>query len=95
VPTDDPAQYVWILMKSEGLQNADPADTATLTHYGILYAPGIGEELIDESVGDSTLTTYLYLPSGIAYRRIKHFSGYNVTFGLAGFSLTARVALDY
>jgi hypothetical protein len=53
-------------------------------------APGIGKMwcspllaggCVDESLADSTLTTWV--ANGAVARRIKHFSGYNVTFGFA------------
>jgi hypothetical protein len=57
-------------------------------------APGVGKKAtilwcspllpagcVDESLTDSTLTTWV--ANGAVARRIKHFSGYNVTFGFA------------
>ncbi|AHG87937.1 hypothetical protein J421_0400 [Gemmatirosa kalamazoonensis] len=43
-------------------------------------SPLLATGCIDESVDDPTLTTYV--TSGKVARRIKHFSGYNVVFGL-------------
>jgi hypothetical protein len=45
----------------------------------ILWSPAIGVPGIDESLEDPSLRTYVL--GGYAYRRIKHFSGYNVTSG--------------
>jgi len=45
----------------------------------ILWSPAIGIPGIDESLEDPTQRTYV--AGGYAYRRIKHFSGYNVTSG--------------
>ena len=76
VPTDNPEQYVWILMKSS------VAETADLRTMSILWSPAIGEESVNEAATDSTLRTYVWRAGGIAFRRIKHFSVYNVHDGI-------------
>jgi len=78
VPTENADNYVWILMKS------DVAATAELSAMSILWAPAIGEEGINEAISDSTLRTYVWRTGGIVFRRIKHFSGYNVPDGVEG-----------
>lgn len=45
--------------------------------YLIAYC-GEGGECVDESLGDPTLATHRNLASGVIWRRIKHFSSYNV-----------------
>ena len=87
VPTDDPARYVWVLMGSDALRGADPADTAALKAFGIAYAPAIGAEPVDEALGDATLKSYLYLAGGVAFRRIMHFSGDNLSTFTDGASM--------
>ena len=47
----------------------------------IKYCPTLGADCIDESLTDASLKTYTSPTTGYVYRRIKHFSGYNVTFG--------------
>ena len=51
------------------------AESTTLT---ILWSPYIGAPGIDESVEDRSLRTFEHKPTGFVFRRIKHFSGYNV-----------------
>ena len=69
-----PYEWVWIYMRT------DAAVSNPLL--SILWSPAIGVPGIDESLEDPTLRTFVN-PSGYAYRRIKHFSGYNVTAGRA------------
>jgi hypothetical protein len=56
----------------------------------ILWSPAIGVPGIDESLEDPSLRTYVSPWSGYAYRRIKHFSGYNVTSGRSATTDDAR-----
>ena len=46
----------------------------------ILYCSSNGS-CIDESIDDPSLATRFDLPNGFVYRKIKHFSGYNITAG--------------
>jgi hypothetical protein len=48
---------------------------------------------IDESVEDSSLRTYVS-HTGYAYRRIKHFSGYNLTAGRAEQAESREIAAE-
>jgi hypothetical protein len=47
----------------------------------ILWSPAIGVPGIDESLLDETLKTKWDKKRGGVYRRIEHFSGYNVWSG--------------
>lgn len=76
VPTENADNYVWILMKSNA------AATADLGAMSILWAPAIGADGINEAASDSTLRTYVWRTGGVVFRRIKHFSGYNVPDGV-------------
>jgi hypothetical protein len=67
-------EWVWIYMHTD-------AATSPWSALTILWSPAIGIPGIDESLEDPTLRTYVSPWSGFAYRRIKHFSGYNVTSG--------------
>jgi hypothetical protein len=67
-------QWVWIYMRTDAATMPDPS-------LNILWSPAIGVPGIDESINDPTLRTFASPWSGYAYRRIKHFSGYNVTSG--------------
>jgi hypothetical protein len=71
VPTDDPNQYAWIMLHNNSAEN-----TADPSAYPIMWISDDGTA-IDESLTDPSLATYLYIPGGIAFRRIKHFSAYN------------------
>jgi hypothetical protein len=57
---------------------------SALTHLGILYSADIGRESIDEAtvLRDASLITNVDLVTGRVWRRIKHFSGYNIASGL-------------
>ena len=48
--------------------------------YGILYRPTGSRTWIDESQDDRTLTAWR-APGNVIARRLKHFSGYNVSLG--------------
>ena len=93
VPTTDPSQYVMIYMRSK---DAAHANEFNKRRFGILYMPAIGELGISEAEDDPTLITYVSPSRGIVYRRIKHFSGYNVRDRLNDIStLESDVTLVY
>lgn len=56
--------------------------------FSILYCPD-GGACYDESETDSTLVTYRDPHNGNFYRRIRHFSGYNIASGRAAVSRPA------
>jgi hypothetical protein len=87
VPTEDSENFVWIMMKS------DVAATAPLSAMSVLWAPSIGAEGVNEAATDSTLRTYVWRAGGIAFRRIKHFSGYNIADGVISDADTVIEAL--
>ena len=68
------SEWVWIYMRTDAAVLPDRSLT-------ILWSPKIGEPGIDESLQDATQRTFVSPWSSYAYRRIKHFSGYNVTAG--------------
>lgn len=70
VPSNDASKWVWMIMYAPG-----SATATDLNQYNIYYAPTIGGALIDETLTDPTLRTYVGT-SGLSMRRIKHFSGY-------------------
>jgi hypothetical protein len=72
-PSSNPFQWVWMYMRTEAVERGE-----SLT---ILWSPEFGLPGIDESLTDPTLRTYVNPWLDVAYRRIKHFSGYNVTAG--------------
>jgi hypothetical protein len=75
-PSRRPVEWVWIYMHTDAAVVRDHS-------LQILWSPAIGVPGIDESVDDPTQRTFVSPWSGYAYRRIKHFSGYNVTSGRA------------
>ena len=73
-PSRNASDWVWIYMRTPAAVTSDPS-------LSILWSPAIGVPGIDESLDDPTLRTYTTPQGAYAYRRIKHFSGYNVTAG--------------
>jgi hypothetical protein len=56
---------------------------STLSFFGMYYAPTFGADVVTDAGSDPSLVTHISLTTGLVWRRIKHFSGYNVTSGLA------------
>jgi hypothetical protein len=73
-PSKRESDWVWIYMRVGAAGHLDES-------LSILWSPAIGVPGIDESLDDPMLRTFV--KGGYAYRRIKHFSGYNVTSGRA------------
>jgi hypothetical protein len=48
---------------------------------GIVYCADLASSCVDESVADPSLVTYRDPLNGNYYRRVKHFSGYNIASG--------------
>jgi len=69
-PTSDPLKSVYLFMREPSLD---------LRKYAILWE-GPGGEWINESVTDPTLRAFRVSGLWVA-RRVKHFSGYNVSLG--------------
>ena len=91
VPSDDPNQSVWVLMKL----NSD-ATEGNYRSFGIRWAPQflVSEGQVDESLQDPSLRTYIDLQRDVVFRRIKHFSGYVVGDGLSDAGGLATGTLD-
>jgi hypothetical protein len=83
VPTTDAANSVWLYMKTASLSSDPDSALVALRHMSVLYSAAIGDLGINEALADPSLRTYVWLDGGIAFRRIKHFSGYNVYDGFA------------
>ena len=85
VPTTDPDNYVRLFMRTDAAQS--PEAEALLR---ILWSPNAGVAGIDESIDDPTQKTYIDPSKEFAYRRIKHFSifevmrGYQASAGTSG-----------
>jgi hypothetical protein len=53
-----------------------------LRRFSILFAQEPGGPLVDESATDPTVATHVNTRTGAIWRRVKHFTGYNVYSGL-------------
>jgi hypothetical protein len=73
VPSNDPSRYVWLAMLTGG--------NSEISASTIYFTPSIGGPLIDESLSDPTLRTYVDPSNRLSLRRIKHFTGYGVNSG--------------
>ena len=58
------------------------ANPSVLHTLGIYYQPSLGAKAQTDAGKDASLVTHVNLKSGIVWRRIKHFSGYNIFTGL-------------
>ena len=54
---------------------------SALSFVSMYFEAGLPEPLVADVSGDNSLATHVNLWSGNLWRRIKHFSGYNVTSG--------------
>ena len=84
VPSADDANGVWLYMKTSVISDDPEVVREALRQMAILYSPAIGVDGVNEALTDRSLRTYVWLDGGIAFRRIKHFSGYNIHDGLSG-----------
>jgi len=57
------------------------ANPSALRYFGIYYTEDFGSSSIADAALDASLTTHIDLKTGIVWRRIKHFSGYNIATG--------------
>ena len=78
-PTRNASGWVWIWMRAPIDRSAD-TDSLKQT-FNILWSPAPGLPGIDESLADPTLKTRVLVSQGLVYRRIKHFSGYQISVG--------------
>ena len=74
VPSSDPADWV-VLTFADFQASLDP-------FFNILYCPEITGPCYNEAMTDPSLLTFRNPSTGQVMRRIKHFSGYNVTAGM-------------
>ena len=81
VPTNDPANAVWLYMKTAAVSADTEEANRSARRMSILYSPALGVRGVNEALTDPSLKTYVWLEGGVAFRRIKHFSGYNVYSG--------------
>lgn len=78
VPSNDPSGWVTIHTFRLGAIGGQ----GDLRRFSILFSQVPGGPLVDESAIDPTLSTHVNTWSGAVWRRIKHFTGYNVYTGM-------------
>lgn len=55
---------------------------SVLRYFGMYYTPDLGTTGNTDAAFDPTLVTHINLRTGMVWRRVKHFSGYNVAGGM-------------
>jgi hypothetical protein len=78
VPSDDRSSWVTISAYRLGAIGGQ----GDLRRFSILFADMPGGPLVDESAGDPTLATHVNIVTGFVWRRVKHFTGYNIYLGM-------------
>lgn len=78
VPSNDESRWVTI----NTWRIAAIGGSGDLRRFSILFADAPGGPLVDESAGDPTLATHINVRTGFVWRRVKHFTGYNIHSGL-------------
>ena len=53
-----------------------------LHYFGMYYTPDLGSTAVTDAANDNSLITHVKLSTGYVWRRVKHFSGYNILTGL-------------
>lgn len=72
--------FASVLTTFRGYFQAFPS---ALRYFSIYYTPDLGSTRVSDAALDPSLTTHINLKTGVVWRRIKHFSGYNQASGLA------------
>lgn len=70
--------FASFIKANRGYFNANPA---ALRPFAMYYSPFIGGSRVADYLSDRSLVTHIDLNTGRVWRRVKHFSGYNVTSG--------------
>lgn len=78
VPSNDPSRWVTI----HTLRLAAIGGHGDLRRFAVLFSAVPGGPVVDESATDSTLATHVNIRTGAVWRRVEHFTGYNVHTGL-------------
>lgn len=58
------------------------ANPGVFRYFGVYYTPDFGTTGLTDAGYDDSQATHVNLTTGSVWRRVKHFSGYNVTSGL-------------
>lgn len=56
---------------------------SALRYFGMYYVANLESSIVTDAASDPSLVTHVNLTTGLVWRRVKHFSGYSVTSGLA------------
>lgn len=75
-PSANQARWVWLFMRVPRNERSE-----ILAQYRILWSPRGNQPAVDESLQDPTLRTFYSRSQQRVFRRIKHFSGYQVSDG--------------
>ena len=78
-PTSDQNRWVYLFMYTPTLEGRYENPTLVRDRWKINWLPGAGLPAVDESLKDGTLKTRQYKNTGYVYRRVKHFSGYQIS----------------
>lgn len=71
--------YAPLLTNFRPLFTANPS---LLRYFGMYYTPDLGATATTDAAFDSSVQTHINLRTGLVWRRVKHFSGYNVAGGM-------------
>lgn len=83
VPSSNPDKWVRLYMYSDEIRGNRPVDAVLKEKaYQISWVPSRDADPVDESLDDATLATQVLWGTGLVTRRVKHFSGYQVTNGI-------------
>lgn len=58
------------------------ANPGALRYFGMYYTPDLGATAFTDAGLDGSQATHVNLTTGLVWRRVKHFSGYNISSGL-------------
>lgn len=72
----NPRRPVTLVVKNDAIKTVGTAGS-----WAIFYNIGDGK-LVDEALTDPSVVTYVDRTNGVAWRRIKHFTGFNVALGM-------------
>jgi hypothetical protein len=78
-PSDNQDNWVYLFMYTNEIEGTIQPPEVVANKWKINWLPGGGLPPVDESIGDNTLKTRQHKNTGYVYRRVKHFSGYQVS----------------
>lgn len=74
------SQFAQLLIAGKSYFSRNPS---TLGFFGMYYVSSIGSTIVTDAASDPSVVTHVNLTTGLVWRRVKHFSGYNVSVGEA------------